>query len=417
MKLEDFTRVIYVSQEAENVWKPRITRITQALRWLEIETVVRGIRRGALIFCSNDELIEISRNLSMIGLVAVPLEVQGMLNTYASSFVPPVNGLPINWRVIVTDLNSFPEFANYWRGRDDIGIGKFLGFPKCCLDFFQRYWINEHYVDTSWPMVEAESKSKKVILYKYLDSCNILLRWLGVRSVFHLPCSFNCNATDLLAESHFELLEKDRPEELEWLQELLAWPIQWSALHGIAEIKTPICNISTRSDSTEETYTIQLMGKTYPIEGVRGNKFPYTESQKVRDVWTANGFKSKASMDKAHSDLVSLVKAKNPHTVLDMGCGNGELLRKIGAPYSVGIEVDSVRYQEALHHYPKGVYYNCSIDDFRVIQKYDVILISSNRFTPSFTEYDNIEKLKKFCKELIIYSYDDGSIGAIRGNL
>ena len=29
-------------------------------------------------------------------------------------------------------------------------------------------------------------------------------------------------------------------EVVSWLMEMLSWNVQWSALHGIAEIKTPV---------------------------------------------------------------------------------------------------------------------------------------------------------------------------------
>ena len=33
--------------------------------------------------------------------------------------------------------------------------------------------------------------------------------------------------------------------------EILSWPVEWSVLHGIAEIKTPIFRVISRSDARD----------------------------------------------------------------------------------------------------------------------------------------------------------------------
>jgi hypothetical protein len=62
---------------------------------------------------------------------------------------------------------------------------------------------------------------------------------------------------------------------MDWLDEVLAWPVEWSALHGIAEIRTPIAKVAMQTDATASKYTIQYPGRGYPREGARGLVFPY----------------------------------------------------------------------------------------------------------------------------------------------
>ena len=62
---------------------------------------------------------------------------------------------------------------------------------------------------------------------------------------------------------------------MDWLLEILSWPIEWSALHGIAEIKTPVLKASTRTDAAPCKYTVRRQGDNYPLEGIRGLNFPY----------------------------------------------------------------------------------------------------------------------------------------------
>jgi hypothetical protein len=95
---------------------------------------------------------------------------------------------------------------------------------------------------------------------------NILGRWLGVRAVPHLPCRFDCGPTVEFAES---LLGRGQgcADEVDWLEEILSWSVEWSALHGIAGIKFPVLTVSTRTDATPWKYTVRLQGSKYRRRG------------------------------------------------------------------------------------------------------------------------------------------------------
>jgi hypothetical protein len=72
-------------------------------------------------------------------------------------------------------------------------------------------------------------------------------------------------------------------EEVGWIKQILSWPVEWSALHGIAEVKSPIIKIATRTDSTASKYVVRWTGTDYPDEGAVGLRFPYhTRGRRVR---------------------------------------------------------------------------------------------------------------------------------------
>lgn len=413
--LGDFTRVIWVSKEAEDAWSPRISSINHAIKWLETETVVRGIRSCALISCSFADLIDISNNLAKLGLISVPVSLQGIPKLYASTTVPGKD----QYRVVVTSPKIYLEFIKAWRDNDNQAIGYLLGFPKCCIEFFQKYWVDEKFLDTSWPMVKDIVKGDEASFVNNFLNCNILLRWLGIRSVFHLPCSFHCNDTDEIGNINLTVLKEKFVKEAEWLEEMLQWPIEWSCLHGIAEIKTPVCTISSRTDATGKKYTIKLAGTVYPNEGAKGVNFPYTEGSKMKDIWSSNGFNTKAAMDRAHKKIVDVVNSFNPNSVIDLGCGNGELLKKIDARIQLGVEVNKKKYNEAALHNPKASYYNENINSFK-LGLYDIILISENRFREFEDEtiaQEFMAKLQKSCKVVVNYSYENDFVYVHEGSL
>lgn len=180
---------------------------------------------------------------------------------------------------------------------------------------------------------------------------------MGIRAVPHLPCSFDCGATAQFGEAFLEVGRKSGLEyEMDWIDQILAWPVEWSALHGIAEIRTPILKISTRTDSTASKYSVLYAGSVYPEEGTAGLLFPYQKPRRhlvsgsrgfgrglrnavrrngdMQSTWLFedNGFRSLSAMEAAHKPIVALAKealSDRGESLIDLGCGNGVLIRGI----------------------------------------------------------------------------------------
>jgi hypothetical protein len=99
---------------------------------------------------------------------------------------------------------------------------------------------------------------------------------MGIKLALHYPCSFDCQATLHLADNFIQLGNAHHLESaMEDLLQILSWPIQWTALHGIAEIKTPVFKASTNTDATANKYTVRLVSENYPPQALKGAVFPY----------------------------------------------------------------------------------------------------------------------------------------------
>jgi hypothetical protein len=206
---------------------------------------------------------------------------------------------------------------------------------------------------------------------------NMFWRSIGVRAVPHLPCRIDCADSLTLAERMLLVARQSGfANEADWTEEILSWPVEWSALHGIAEIKTPIMKIITRTDATAGKLVVQWQGVTYPAEGAIGVRFPYqppvrpaitTRRAYQRGVqnnimrpaqqrpwyYTDNGFCSLEAMERLHQPIVALAHRQvrgAKGKVLDLGCGNGALLAKIcninAALVPVGVDFN----KKALEH-------------------------------------------------------------------
>jgi radical SAM protein with 4Fe4S-binding SPASM domain len=379
--LPDFTRFAWVSDTAREVWEPRLSRLNEAWSEIEWRAVLAGTRTCAVVIASPEEFLTLGARWAEEGLSALPVEMMGASGqAYSATSVSFTPGQPFVFRFVVGRPSDVAAFKKAWDAGDDEAIGDYLGYPSCCRDFFRRAWVDDAMVDTTWPMAVSSNATDGAhsIDVAGPPQSNILWRWMGVRAVPHLPCRFDCDATVHLAD---RLIAVGRAcgfnEEMDWLVEILSWPVQWSALHGVAEVRTPIVKVSTRTDATASRYVVQRHGDRYPAEGARGLDFPYrvpvklhlTETRGFRrgldhagaarnghPTWfaTDNGFPSVAAMREAHAPIVEAATealAGKAGNVLDLGCGNGALLEQIAKRVSgvvpFGIDNDAARVEHA----------------------------------------------------------------------
>lgn len=291
------------------------------------------------------------------------------------------------------------DLATAYRIRDNDWMGILLGFPECCRTFFDRHQPGSN-IDTTWEMAGEEDVSGHL-------ECNILVRWLGVRLVSHLPCSFQCGPTLNLAKMWEPLWPQ---AELAWAREIISWPVEWSAVHGIAEVKYPILKLSTRTTVYPDRKVVRRQGTSYPAEGACGTVFPYKQS--VHHVlqltkpseWQDNGFSSQDAMNQAHKMVLDALRASPPYgDVADLGAGNGRLVDLVKQEFpddSIGgIEVDP---QRAKNH-PFVV-----VNDLRRLLEsrlhFDTLIVSRRRF-------EEIPTLEEWCRtharQVLVYSYDE----------
>lgn len=361
-RLHDFTRRQWTSPEARRVWEPRLQAVAQA--WSEIErmSVAAGVRAAHLTSMRPESMPDAAAWAARHGLALLPLSRTRRSASYSASSETPQEGQPWDFRAAYVQLEHAEEWSEAWAGSDDRVLGTLLGYPDCCRSFFDRTW-GVGQVDTTWQMGGGGEARERDL--RYIDPHNqILGRWAGYRAVPHLPCSWDCEATRAFGR---QLLDVGRElgfdEEVAWLLEALSWPYEWSALHGIAEIRSPILRITTRTVATRHPLVIRVHSEVYPEAGARGTRHPYRTWKDERAQFVQlerrsssarrNGFSSDAGMEAAHGVLLrALEEVRTIDSVLDLGAGDGALLNGIaettGASELHGIEIDPDRQAGAL---------------------------------------------------------------------
>jgi hypothetical protein len=286
-----------------------------------------------------EALPELLKGIAAQGLTVLPLAREARANGYQSAAQPM--GELWDYRCAIIHANKSSAWVDAWQAGNNDAIGALLGYPKCCREFFEQAWVKERWFDTTWPMARNLAKGE---IAEVPAGVGILWRWHGVRTVSHLPCSFECQSSLEQSKTTLQIMAKRFPEEAEWLTEATSWPVEWTALHGIAEIRTPITRTSVATDATANKLTVRYLGEGYPAEGASGLTFPHRPSMPkpiklLLSNSKDNGFSTHAAMQQAHAQL--LAQLYPPYkTILDLGCGDGLLASKIPAARRIGVEQD-----------------------------------------------------------------------------
>jgi len=452
-RLPDFTRYAWVNDQARATWEPRINRISNMLLELEWRAIAADARQCALRAIHPEEVSSLAATLVPFGIEIEPLQKIAISKNYSASLQTADEGEPFTYWAVLGRKEDTEAFKYAYWENDQETIGRLLGYPECCTRFFTEVWVNQGCVDTTWQMAHETLASRLIksheIEIPQVSSSNILLRWLGVRAVFHLPCRFDCEATQQLADNLAEVARQvGFHEELTWLTEMLRWPVEWSALHGIAEIKSPIVKISTRTDATAQKYTVRYLGDAYPELGAQGLTFPYKQPAKrqvsdsqqhkaglenpiqtldetfERFEWyfRDNGFSSRYAMDLSHQPILNLAYAclSQPFgKVLDLGCGNGALLRKIWLkhptliPCGVDVIPEKINHAKLLLPEYKGNFVIANIFDVENFwsfeEEYSLVILMLGRLievAPIQTK-QLLDRLKTKSSQVLVYAYDD----------
>jgi SAM-dependent methyltransferase len=245
-------------------------------------------------------------------------------------------------------------------------------------------------------------------------------------------------------------------EELQWLDAMLAWPAEWSALHGIAEIKTPVVKIVACTDATAERLVVQILGGNQSqIDGAAtGLVFPYGEPSRPAAVTSShrfrlgldnpietvesdefasipwyvrdNGFATQYAMDRSHAPILQRVRKlveseqQEPRKlrVLDLGCGNGALARKINRfhpeviPAGVDVDENKIAHARVLNPLFSTEFTAADLFSLEAIPEdrdlfLAILMLGRLTEVPLAKARCLLERLERKRTQLLVYAYDD----------
>lgn len=122
----------------------------------------------------------------------------------------------------------------YEASRNDEQLGKILGYPPCCVQFYldnhqKASLLRDDYSLLSIANTSTETAPSFVT--------NNLARFFSVSLISHFPCSYTCAATELIGKAHFAIVSKYNVQLAAYIRDVLQGPVISSADTGIHLLK------------------------------------------------------------------------------------------------------------------------------------------------------------------------------------
>ncbi|MBA7595642.1 hypothetical protein ES703_02607 [subsurface metagenome] len=238
IELKPFSRVIWrwgVPVE----WKNALGRAGDIARRVEYEAVVRGLRQADVVHLTQRDWDTQIKRFTKDDLYYVPILRTKRYEGFSHRFYPveKMGEDTMVYGVIARSLEDAKLFAEAHRTRpsDHRTIGKLLGYPDCCIDFF----IETFPKGILDPVAEIKHDGENPML-------NQMLRYFGPRIAPHFPCSFTCPEAEKFAESIYEIMLDLDSDLSQRVLDILSMPAVWSLYKSIIQVTTPlftgICN-------------------------------------------------------------------------------------------------------------------------------------------------------------------------------
>ena len=228
MEITSFTRIVW-KKDRENINK-HIASASRLLNECEYLTVVKQQRQATTYHVDLENLSQALERFNSSGLVFTPCKRSGFYQGFAHKHKAVKLGDPYYWFGCVTRTHEEGMiFKEAEKSGDHTTIGKMLGYPECCIEYFKEnfpknydpVWLNDNDV----PDGEAVA--------------NILLRYFGIRIISHLACSPHCEGSIKVGRERLEIIREIDLQAADWLLEFLAMPMTWNSYHGVVEVDTP----------------------------------------------------------------------------------------------------------------------------------------------------------------------------------
>lgn len=251
--IEPFTKTNWKTAAARDLWKEVLDRAAQAKHYAEWRSVAspKTDRKAAVIHIDNYNREKWLERLSELDLVFREIRYSEPYGGFSHKFYPTDKSDPnrITYSVIaqnndIADKFKEAELEMGGKERHEI-VGKFLGFPECCRNFFNSEWIDEGHTD---PMYEiscntdsaqvVDDDPEDILVQEPHPYTNIMWRYFGWSFITHMPCSWDCEHSKEIGKARHEIMKEGGYEEAsDKMKEWLADPFVWTGYHRLAHIR------------------------------------------------------------------------------------------------------------------------------------------------------------------------------------
>lgn len=228
MIIQDFTRII--PKQGNEHWPSKLGLMGDLFRQAEYQMVKNGFRKAAIINLNPDNLQQFLDEVNKDSLLFTPLKKIAASASYSSIVKLPEPNQPFVWSGCITKtLEDAQKFKEADQKNDHKLIGKMLGYPDCCINYF----IQTFPIDPVPIWIGLEGKVSG------FPECNGMLRYFGPKITAHLSCSPTCQKTKEIGKLWLKTMTEIDKNLTNELYDLLSGPMIWDSYHGVVQIETP----------------------------------------------------------------------------------------------------------------------------------------------------------------------------------
>lgn len=282
IRLPAFSRLSWATPGAQRLWGARLAQLAQGWSELVLDLAVSGAAVAVPVAAGADVSHKLRAAAARRGMQLVARPACDGVRLVAWRAPSPGRCGSARRQFLLGRHAAVEGVLAALSAGDAHGAQHRLGVPACCARFqrdgpagWEQPW---------WPLAERTTPARSASLGSHRielpAGSDRLPLWeaLGIPALWYVPCSLDCAAAGTDQRRLLALIAgwgEDRA--LGWIEEIGRWPVSWSALHGIAEIKTPVFKLIQPTDATAEELCIHIAGSGPVAEAARGVRFPFVQ--------------------------------------------------------------------------------------------------------------------------------------------
>ncbi|MBL7732994.1 MAG: hypothetical protein JNM88_17620 [Chitinophagaceae bacterium] len=273
--LHPFRRITWVNESLKTEWEPRLEKMQHHAEEVFSTAAAEGLLPVYVNNVRSCETYGYKKKMYSMGLHAEQLSAMPVFIQKALAVNPQTGSNFIisgRRREVISFIENIHNIST---------LEEITALPPGTLTRWKRL-VNTGLDDIHWLYLNEKGRAPQPEKNFQNNMLNPCWRTFGIAAIPHCPVSMHCGKSLALAAQLRSLAEDIlSPFDYTTLYEVLSWPAEWSALHGIAELKTPLFKMAGNTTATASKYTIQYLSERYPVHGVRGRMFPYKAPVKL----------------------------------------------------------------------------------------------------------------------------------------
>lgn len=207
-------------------------------RSLEILYLLNGIKKAVRLDANEDELIKIKDFCSKTSLFLEisDFKVIKIADYGKGNYANIVKRVPINntnpglYHLYISKDKNKSKFLKLMESKnDDKAVGELLGYPKCCIEFFEKNKEKQEKIQNDY-ILPALNNSEG---FEFPFYTNHAMRYFDATLLSHFPHDFNCRESISMAKKNLETIKKYSLELAKKFENELKSAVLYTESNGI----------------------------------------------------------------------------------------------------------------------------------------------------------------------------------------